>query len=274
MTNRKRSLAIAAALAAVVVGAGAALAASGSDNPASSFLGDVAKKLGISESKLTDAIKAAQLDRIDAAVARGDLTKEQGEALKERVRSGEAPEILPGFRGLGPGLGLGPRGHGHGFGRHGFGFGFGFPGLGHGDVLQTAADYLGLTQAELRTALREGKSLAEVAKSKGKSVDGLKEAITKGFRADIDKAVKDGVLTKEQGDRLAEGLSKGVDRLVDQGLGRLHLELGDERGGFRFEFRMDDRGPGARFDFDGSMPMPMPLPIPLPEPDASGGTAF
>ena len=98
MKDRKLLLAVGAALAAIVVGGGAALAASGSSNPASSFLGDVAKKLGISETKLTDAIKAAQIDRIDAAQARGDLTKAQADALKERIRSGDEPMILLGFR--------------------------------------------------------------------------------------------------------------------------------------------------------------------------------
>src|SRR5262245_11240904 len=111
MGSRRRLLAFGAAALVVVFGAGAALGASGATNPASSFLGDVAKKLGISEEKLTDAIEAAQIDRIDAAQARGDITKQQADALKEQVRSGKPPTILPGFRGVGP-LGLGAPGLG------------------------------------------------------------------------------------------------------------------------------------------------------------------
>src|SRR6188474_1360166 len=111
MRSRRRLLAGGAAALVIVFGAGAAVGASGATNPASSFLGDVAKKLGISEEKLTDAIKAAQIDRIDAAQARGDITKEQADALKEQVRSGKTPTILPGFRAAGP-------------------RGFGIPGLG------------------------------------------------------------------------------------------------------------------------------------------------
>ena len=262
MKDRKLLLAVGAALAAIVVGGGAALAASGSSNPASSFLGDVAKKLGISETKLTDAIKAAQIDRIDAAQARGDLTKAQADALKERIRSGDEPMILPGFRkqGLGP-LGLPRLGRGFGPGHHGFGFGF--PGRG-GDVLKAAADYLGITEAQLLESLRNGKTPAQVAKDKGKSVDGLKDAVKKAIRADVDKAVQNGMLTKAQGDKVYDALAKGADRLVDSGFGRLHFELGDKRGGFHLEFRMNSDGPGASFDFDGRVPQLPAAPAALP----------
>ena len=199
MRSRRRLLAGGAAALVVVFGAGAALGASGSGNPASSFLGDVAKKLGISESKLTDAIKAAQIDRIDAAQARGDITKEQADALKERVRSGEAPAILPGFRAVGP-LQLGIPGLGKGLGLGHRGFFKGGLGLGKSESLGAAADYLGMTQAALREALANGKSPADLAKEKGKSVDGLKAVVKKPVKAKVDEAVKDGLLTKEQGD--------------------------------------------------------------------------
>ena len=214
MRSRRRLLAGGAAALVVVFGAGAALGASGATNPASSFLGDVAKKLGISEEKLTDAIKAAQIDRIDAAQARGDITKEQADALKEQVRNGTAPTILPSFRTAGPGpLGLGIPGLGKGFG--GRLFFKGGLGLGKSESLEAAADYLGLTQAELRDALENGKSPADLAKEKGKSVDGLKAAVKKPIKDKVDEAVKNGTLTKEQGADLYAGLSKAADAFVD-----------------------------------------------------------
>lgn len=52
---------------------------------------DVAKRLGISQDKLEDAIKEATIARIDAAVAAGDITKEEGDALRERVLSDDLP---------------------------------------------------------------------------------------------------------------------------------------------------------------------------------------
>jgi polyhydroxyalkanoate synthesis regulator phasin len=214
--NRTRWLVTAAAALAVVLGGGAALAATGSTTPGSNFLGDVAKRLGISQDKLEDAIKDATIARIDAAVAAGDITKEEGDALKERVRSGDVPAILPSFRG--PRLGVGPLGHDGVFDL------YHFAGT---DLLDTAADYLGMTEAAVREALRDGKSLADLAEDKGKPVAGLKNALRDAIRKDADKAVEDGELTKRQADRLVEKFSETVDELVEQ------------------------RGPGLEFGFRG-----------------------
>jgi lambda repressor-like predicted transcriptional regulator len=213
VVNRTRWVAIAAAAFAVVLGGGAALAAAGSDNPGSDFLGDVAGRLGISQNKLEDAIQEATIARIDAAVAAGDITKEEGDALKRRVRSGDVPGVMP--RLGGPTLGIGPVGPDVMVG----------PGEFAGtDPLEKAADYLGMDEADVRAALSDGGSLADLARDKGESVDGLKQALRDAIREDADKAVEDGALTKEQADRLVEKFSDAVDELVEQagrpGLGR------------------------------------------------------
>ena len=54
-----------------------------------------------------------------------------------------------------------------------------------------AADYVGLSRAELLARLREGKSLAEVAEAEGKSVDGLKQAIKGALTARLDAMIDD-----------------------------------------------------------------------------------
>jgi lambda repressor-like predicted transcriptional regulator len=241
--SRTRWFATGAAAVAVVLGGGAALAASGSSDPASDFLGDVAERLGISESKLEDAIEDATIARIDADVTAGNITKEEGEALKERVRSGEGPAILPGF--LGPDVAIRPawpleRG-----------FVPGFPGE---DPLETAADYLGMNTAEVREALRDGKSLAELAKDRGKSVEGLKSALRDAIREDADQAVEDGLLTREQAARFAEKLSAGVDELVETG-----------RHGLKFGFG----GPALEYGPVGPA-KPGPLPAGRPGADLIG----
>ena len=69
------------------------------------FLDDVAKRLNVTRDQLDTAIKGAAEARIDAAVAAGKLTKEQGEAAKKRLAAG-APLLGPGPLGGGPG----PRG--------------------------------------------------------------------------------------------------------------------------------------------------------------------
>src|SRR5215207_8328315 len=66
------------------------------------FLDDVAKRLNVTREQLDAAVKGAAEARIDAAVAAGKLTKEQGEAMKKRLASG-APFLRPGPLGLGGG---------------------------------------------------------------------------------------------------------------------------------------------------------------------------
>jgi lambda repressor-like predicted transcriptional regulator len=240
--NRKRWLVTAAAGLAAVVGGGAALATTGSNDPDSDFLGDVAKRLGISQDKLEGAIEGATVARIDAAVARGDLTKEQGEELKKRVRSGDGPVILPGFRG--PKLGIGPLGIGPlGPPEKGF-FPGPFPGF---DFVEQAADYLGMESADVRKALRDGKSLADLAKQKGKSVDGLEQTLRDAIRNDADKAVDDGVLTKEQADHIAKKLSATADELVEHDGGPIFRFRGPRLG-------LGPLGPPGRGFFPGAFP--------------------
>jgi polyhydroxyalkanoate synthesis regulator phasin len=196
-----RWLAVAASALAVMLGGGAALAATGSRYPASDFLGDVAKRLGISQDRLEDAIQEATIARIEDAVAAGDITKAEGDALKERVRAGDVPPILPGLDG--PSIEHGPVGL-HGVGPVG------------PDLLGTAADFLGMDEGDVREALRDGTSLADLADAKGKSVDELVQALRDQLRHDADRAVEDGALTNQQADRLVEKFSAGVDELVEE----------------------------------------------------------
>ncbi len=66
---------------------------------------DLAARLGITVAKLDEADKAMRLADIDAAVAAGRLTAEQGAALKQAVNTGTRPGgIEPGGRGRGRGI--------------------------------------------------------------------------------------------------------------------------------------------------------------------------
>ena len=198
MTKRTKQVAVVGALAAALaIGAGAAVAggALGLGNDQQAFLNDAAKRLNVTPAELKAALKGARDDQIDAAVAAGTITKEQGEAMKQRSAQGG----LPPFGG----------GHHGGFGHHG------------PPSLAAAATYLGLTEAALRTELQSGKTLAEIAKAKGKSVDGLEKAIAAEAKAKLDAAVKAGKLTQAQADELQSRLTEHLDDLVN-GTGRHH----------------------------------------------------
>ena len=196
--SRTRRIAIGAAAALVVAGGGAAFAATQLGDPkaeSQQVVADAARELGVTPSALSSALEKALKARVDAAVAAGALTKDQGDALKARIDSGE----LSLFAGQGGGF----RGH-HGFGRHG----------GPGGLADAAA-YLDVTEQALRTELESGKSLATLAKAKGKSVDGLVAALVAAETKQIEAAVTAGRLTKEQAASIKADLKTRVTDLVN-----------------------------------------------------------
>lgn len=196
MLKRHRNVVVAtvAALAAIA-GGGAALAASGTGTPeeeSKAVIDAAADELGVTPARLSDALKTALEGRVDAAVAAGRLTEAQGEELKARIETGEVPLV---------GLGHGP-GHGHGLFVH----------LGG---LEAAAEYLGTTTADLRTALEGGKTLAQLAEDAGKTVDGLIQALTDDAAQKLDEAVADGRLTESQRTAMLADLKQRITNLVN-----------------------------------------------------------
>lgn len=170
---------------ALLAATGGALAAKGDgtkEQNREALLNDVAKRLGIDAAKLEAAFEAAAIARVDAALAAGEINEKKAARAKERIRAGKGP-LLAGKRHHPRGLGFGARGRGHGP-----------PLLMHGPrkfrgPLAPAARYLGLTRQELLAELRDGDSLADVARAKGKSVDGLKQAILSALTADLKEHV-------------------------------------------------------------------------------------
>jgi hypothetical protein len=192
---KKLKLASGTALLVAALGGGAAIAADrmSPTEESDAIIADVAKQLGVPQAKVEAALEEALANRVDAAVAAGRLTEAQGVELKKRIRAGELP-----LAGLGPGRG--PHGAGH---------------LLMGG-LEAAADYLGLSDAELREQLHEGSSLADIARANNKSVDGLVAALEKEARASLDEAVQDGKLTDAQRDELEAGLTDRIESLVER----------------------------------------------------------
>ena len=93
-----------------------------------------------------------------------------------------------------------------------------------------AATYLGLTEAELRTQLESGKTLAQIAKAQGKSVDGLEKALAADAKTKLDAAVKAGTLTQAQADEILKRTTEHLDDLVNGKLGPHGDGDGDHHG--------------------------------------------
>jgi polyhydroxyalkanoate synthesis regulator phasin len=220
-TFTKHRIVIGVVAALAVAGAGGAVAATKLNSPreeSQAVLNDAAKELGVQPSELSAALKKAVSNRVDEAVEDGRLSKEEGDAMKARINSGEFPLLgVP---------------HRH--------FGHGFP---HGPKhdLADAAEYLGMTAAQLRTQLNQGKTLAQVARDRDKSVDGLIDKLVAAKKERIDAAVEDGRLTRVQADQILADLKTRVTDLVNSG--RFEFRFRDGRRGRDFEERFRS-GPG------------------------------
>jgi hypothetical protein len=84
------------------------------------------------------------------------------------------------------------------------------------DDLSVAATYLGLSETDLQTTLRSGKTLAQVANATdGKSADGLIDALAAAAKKHIAADVTSGRLTQEQADTILAGLKQHVTARVN-----------------------------------------------------------
>jgi hypothetical protein len=105
-------------------------------------------------------------------------------------------------------------------------------GMGMTQIQATAAKVLGLTTAQLRTALQGGKSLAEVAKDQKVSVDSLVKALVTSTDVELATAVKDGTLTQARADKIKSTLTQQITNRVNSvrpGRGQGHGPRGAQR---------------------------------------------
>jgi hypothetical protein len=199
----RRRAAIGAVGIAALAGGGAAVAASKGSSASpqaqtSAVVADAAGQLGVSPTALTAAIKKAMVDQIEAQVTAGTITKTQATVMETRLAKADAPLFALG--------GAGDRGHGKGS----------LGGHGGGESLDAAATYIGVTATQLRTQLAAGKTLTTIATDNGKTVDGLKAALTAAATKDLDAAVTAGRLTGAQEAKILADLPARLDQEINE----------------------------------------------------------
>ena len=117
---------------------------------------------------------------------------EQAARIKEHIQSGELPLFFGAPHRGGSVPGFGPAHH-------------------HG--LDSAAEYLGLTEEQLRAQLRpKVRMLAQVAQAQRKSVEGLVDALVADFKTHLDAAVKAGRVTQAKADEILAGRPRARHR--------------------------------------------------------------
>lgn len=252
---RRRYWIILSVIAVAVVGAGSAVAATKLESPGAqskAIINDAAGRLHVTPQALSSALKKALEDRIDAAVAAGRLTKQQGDALKARIAKGQT-SALGGF-GFGVGHGFFHHGPGLGFEHRGEMFGRGFPGGIIGAGSRAAATYLGIAQAQLRSDLASGKSLAQIAKANGKTADGLVAALVAAAKSRLDHAVAAKHLSSAQEQAIVSKLRAVIENVVNNSAPKM-LQRGFAPG-LRHRFWMPGGGmhPSLRPPVNGPTP--------------------
>ena len=145
------------------------------------------------------------LDEILAdLVEQGTLTQEQADAVEEAITSRMGP-------------GIGRFGHRH----HGFGM-----------ALDAAAGAIGIETEELRSALMDGQTLAEVAEANGVEREAVVDALVTEAQTRIDQALEDGRIDEDRATELAERAATKAEEVVDgtlpeRGFGHRHRPSGD-----------------------------------------------
>jgi len=138
---------------------------------------------------LIAAIVAAQKTNLDNEKAAGWITADQETAILARYQDAVTDLVNNGPPVPGDGM--------------------------HGGLLQTAATFLGMSVSDLLTDLKSGKTLADEAKAKGKSVDDLVSALLAPAKKHLDQAVTDGKITQSQETAILNKMTEGLTNLVN-----------------------------------------------------------
>ena len=188
---KTRQVAMAVMAAVMMLSVSAAAFAQGNEPPepptpayGQTFWQTFADKLGVSVDKLQSALRDALKATVGQALKDGNLTQSQADKANESIDKMTFDKPL---------FGQFLAARRQNIVRAGFAIGK--------EAIGAAADKLGMTPKELLDELRDGKSLADVAKAKNVSVDDLKTVILTAVNAQIDQAVKDGKLTQSQADQ-------------------------------------------------------------------------
>lgn len=130
------------------------------------------------------------LGLLSELVAEGVLTQEQADTVGERIQD---------VRGDGFGR---HKGHHKGHGRH-------------GASLETVAEVIGVSEADLREALINGESVADVAEANDVDVQTVIDALTADKNEQIDEKLAAGEITEAEAEEMKADIAEKVESKVN-----------------------------------------------------------
>jgi uncharacterized protein YidB (DUF937 family) len=143
---------------------------------------------GVKEADIASLLTEVHTAAFDKAVADGVITREQADFIIQRMAGG-----------FGYGHGM----MGGGFGRNGGGQ----YGPMHDYVEEALANKLGITEKGVEDALASGKTMYQIALDNGVKEADVASFLTEVHTAAFDKAVADGVVTREQADFMLQRMT-------------------------------------------------------------------
>lgn len=175
-------------------------------------LADVAKSYGIDVKSLIDKVVAVHTERLQKLVDNGRITQEQANSriklirqhITDQVNVVWSEDLLPPPPPSDE-WGLGPR----------MGRGMGLREPPDDTPVSILAKEAGVPVSEIIQALREGKSLADVAKSHGVNVESFIDQIVAAHTERLQQLVDDGRITQEQADSRIATLRERVTEQVN-----------------------------------------------------------
>ncbi|MBU7006151.1 hypothetical protein [Phosphitispora fastidiosa] len=97
----------------------------------------------------------------------------------------------------------------------------------YGNMMDSVSKLLGMEPAEVRTERQSGKSLSQIAESKGVTEDKLVDSIVEQRKSQLDQSVANGTISQEQ----AEYCEENMEQRVTESVARTTVGPRDGRGG-------------------------------------------
>lgn len=159
----------------------------------------LAANLNISLDQLKQGVKSTELQIVGDLASKGTITQAQAQRLTDKINSSGGVGLKGVVRAV-------RRMHrGDTFLKH----------LRAG-ILTSSAKAIGVTPQDLRTELKSGKSIADVAGEHQVSLDTVKAQITSDVKATLDQAVQAKKIDQAREDALLKKLDSTLDRLLNR----------------------------------------------------------
>lgn len=178
-------------------------------------IADMAEAQGVAIEDVEAALVAAATEQIEAAVADGKISEDRAATMLESVEDRVSEMVTADRSELG------------GKGRHGHHRG-GVRGL-HGGS-EELSELLGLETDEIRSALADGKSLADLAAEQGVDLDEVTALLLEGIEEKIDQAVENGRIDADEAEEKLAAAEEKVDEAVNATIDDVRERMEERRG--------------------------------------------